>query len=71
MLMYWVFLLISFLFSIVSFLGAGFALIAAAGVLVLRVFLSFRIAYWKVALLIVAPILGQSLGAAAFAYGFL
>lgn len=66
--MYWAGLFFSFLFSLVSFIGAGFAIIAAVGALVFRVFLEMKLAYWRIMLLFLAPLLGQGLSAVAFAF---
>ena len=65
---YWACLGISFLFSVLSFVGAGFALIAAAGVVVFRQFLDLKIKFWKAVLLVAMPFVGQGFGAMAFAF---
>jgi len=66
---YWVGLVLSLIFSWISYIGAGFALIAATAVLVFRIFLKMEFSYWRICLLFIAPILGQGLGAVAFALG--
>jgi len=66
---FWFCLVISFVFSGLSFIGAGFAFIGAMGVLVFRQFLSLRVKIWKMVLLFLSPVLGQSLGLMAFAFG--
>ncbi|MEL7491847.1 MAG: hypothetical protein AAGJ73_14110 [Pseudomonadota bacterium] len=66
--MYWFGLFFSLVFSWVSYIGAGFAIIAAVAVLVFRIFLKMKFAYWRIALLFLAPVLGLSLSAVAFAF---
>lgn len=56
--MYWACLGISFVFSL-SFIGAGFVMIAAAAVFVFRQFLNFKIKLWRALLLCIVPIFGQ------------
>lgn len=68
--MYWACLGVSFVFSCLSFIGAGFAFIAAATVIVFRQFLEVKIKLWKVTLLAVSPFLGQGLGTMVNAFGY-
>lgn len=59
--MYWAGLAFSFVFSWFSYVGAGFALIAAIATLVCKVFLKIRMTYWRVLLLLLAPVGGLTL----------